>query len=88
MNDSYPRNSFRGPVADWEDRKVDGTVVKKGASSGLGATILSNVTVGENAIVGAGCVVTKDVPRSSIVVGNPAQVKRNIDNEAVIVDRR
>ena len=48
--------------------------MKKGASVGSGATILANVTIGENAIVGAGSMVTKDVPANSIVAGNPARV--------------
>ena len=52
--------------------------MKKGASIGSGATILANITIGENAIVGAGSVVTKDVPANSIVVGNPANVLRYI----------
>jgi acetyltransferase-like isoleucine patch superfamily enzyme len=50
--------------------------VKKGASIGSGATILSKVTIGENAIVGAGSVVTKDVPANCIVAGTPARVRR------------
>src|SRR5271167_1341044 len=71
INDSYPRATAPGgnlqTEADW---KVERTVIKKGASVGSGATILSNVSIGESAIVGAGSVVTKDVPASSIVVGN------------------
>ncbi|HEV2197539.1 MAG TPA: hypothetical protein VGR55_18280 [Candidatus Acidoferrum sp.] len=59
--------------------EVEKTVVKKGASIGSGATILSDVTVGENSIVGAGSVVTKDVPANVIVAGNPARVLRSID---------
>ena len=53
--------------------------MKKGASIGSGCTILANVTIGENAIVGAGSVVTKDVPANAIVAGNPAKVLRYID---------
>ena len=56
--------------ADW---KVEPTRVKAGASIGSGATILSNVVIGERAIVGAGSVVTRDVPADTIVAGNPAQ---------------
>ena len=52
--------------------------MKKGASIGSGATILSNVTIGERAIVGAGSVVTHDVPAGAIVAGNPARVLRSI----------
>jgi acetyltransferase-like isoleucine patch superfamily enzyme len=62
--------------ADW---KVERTVVKKGASIGSGATILCNVSIGGNAIVGAGSVVTKDVAPNSIVAGNPAKVLRYIE---------
>ena len=57
--------------ADWN---VERTVIKKGASIGSGATILCNTNIGENAIVGAGSVVTKDVPPNAIVAGNPAKV--------------
>jgi len=80
INDSYPRATASGgglqTEADW---KVEQTVVKKGASIGSGATILSNVKIGENAIVGAGSVVTKDVPPNTIVVGNPAKFLRSIE---------
>lgn len=80
INDSYPRaTAADGNLQTEADWKVERTVVKKGASIGSGATILSNVKIGENAIVGAGSVVTKDVPRGSIVVGNPAKVLRYID---------
>ncbi|MBV6434759.1 MAG: putative acetyltransferase [Bryobacteraceae bacterium] len=50
--------------------------MKKGASIGSGVTVLANVTIGERAIVGAGSVVTKDVPAETIVAGNPAHVLR------------
>lgn len=80
-NDTYPRATTRGgdpqTEADW---KVEPTVIRKGASIGSGATILCNITIGENAIVGAGSVVTKDVPPNSIVVGNPARVLRYIQS--------
>ena len=80
INDSYPRaTAADGNLQTEADWKVERTVVKKGASIGSGATILSNLSIGENAIVGAGSVVTKDVPPSSIVVGNPAKVLRYID---------
>jgi acetyltransferase-like isoleucine patch superfamily enzyme len=80
INDSYPRaTAADGNLQTEADWKVERTVVKMGASIGSGATILSNVSIGENAIVGAGSVVTKDVPPGSIVVGNPAKVLRYID---------
>ena len=73
INDSYPRATTAGGALQTEaDWKVEKTIVRKGASVGSGSTILSKVTIGENAIVGAGSVVTKDVPPNSIVAGNPA----------------
>ena len=81
INDSYPRSTTAGgglqTEADW---KVEKTVVKKGASIGSGATILSNISIGENAIVGAGSVVTKNVPPNTIVIGNPARLLRSIES--------
>ena len=80
INDSYPRATAADEnLQTEEDWKVERTVVKKGASIGSGATILSNLSIGENAIVGAGSVVTKDVPPGSIVVGNPAKILRYIE---------
>ncbi len=82
INDSYPRATAGGELQTEADWKVERTVIKKGASVGSGATILSRVTVGENAIVGAGSVVTKDVPSNAIVAGNPAKVLRFIEQVA------
>lgn len=80
-NDTYPRaiaaDGSPQTEADW---KVHPTVVRKGASIGSGATILCNLSIGENAIVGAGSVVTKDVPPNAIVAGNPARVLRYLDH--------
>src|SRR6266478_7990168 len=82
INDSYPRATAAGgelqTEADWS---VEKTLVKQGASIGSGSTILSRVTIGENAIVGAGSVVTKDVPARAIVAGNPAKVLRFVTEE-------
>jgi acetyltransferase-like isoleucine patch superfamily enzyme len=79
INDSYPRaTTGNGELQTEADWKVEKTVVKKGASIGSGSTILANVTIGEDAIVGAGSVVTKDVPANTIVAGNPAKVVRPI----------
>jgi acetyltransferase-like isoleucine patch superfamily enzyme len=79
VNDSYPRaTSSSGSLQNEDDWKVEYTVIKKGASIGSGATILSKIIIGENAIIGAGSVVTKDVPPNSIVAGNPAKVLRYI----------
>ena len=78
-NDTYPRSATAAGTLQTEaDWKVEPTVVRKGASIGSGATLLSNISVGENAIVGAGSVVTKDVPPNAIVAGNPARVLRYI----------
>jgi acetyltransferase-like isoleucine patch superfamily enzyme len=78
INDPYPRSTTPdGKLQTDRDWKVETTVIKKGASIGSGVTILSNVTVGERAIVGAGSVVTKDVPANAIVAGNPARLLRS-----------
>ncbi len=80
INDTYPRSTTEdGNLQTEADWKVERTLVKKGASIGSGATILSNITIGEHAIVGAGSVVTKDVPPHSIVAGNPARVLRHVE---------
>ena len=77
INDSYPRATTEGGQLQTEqDWKVEPTLVKKGASIGSGSTILSRVTIGERAIVGAGSVVTRDVPPNAIVAGNPAKILR------------
>lgn len=77
-NDSYPRATTGGKLQTEADWKVEPTLVKKGASIGSGTTILANLTIGENAIIGAGSVVTKDVPANTIAAGNPARVKRKV----------
>jgi acetyltransferase-like isoleucine patch superfamily enzyme len=81
-NDTYPRATADGgglqTEADW---KVECTFVRKGASIGSGATILCNLSIGENAIIGAGSVVTRDVPSGAIVAGNPARVLRYIEQK-------
>jgi acetyltransferase-like isoleucine patch superfamily enzyme len=80
INDSYPRaTNPDGTLQTEADWAVEPTVIKAGASIGSGATILSSICIGENAIVGAGSVVTKDVPPNAIVAGNPARVLRYID---------
>ena len=80
VNDTFPRATTpAGELQTGDDWAVEKTLVKKGASIGSGATILSNVTIGERAIVGAGSVVTRDVPPDVIVIGNPARVLRKLD---------
>jgi acetyltransferase-like isoleucine patch superfamily enzyme len=82
INDLYPRaTTSDGCLQTEADWKVEGTIVKKGASIGSGATILAKTCIGENAIVGAGAVVTKDVPPNTIVAGNPAKILRHIEME-------
>src|SRR5215467_14669070 len=78
-NDTYPRATTpSGNLQTEQDWKVEPTVVKAGASIGSGSTILSNITIGGNALIGAGSVVTHDVPANTIVAGNPARVLRSI----------
>jgi acetyltransferase-like isoleucine patch superfamily enzyme len=80
INDSYPRATAPDGTLQTEgDWKVERTFIRKGASIGSGATILSNTEIGENAIVGAGSVITKDVPANSVVAGNPARILRYIE---------
>jgi acetyltransferase-like isoleucine patch superfamily enzyme len=82
INDSYPRATTEaGELQTEADWKVEKTIVSKGASIGSGSTILSNVNIGENAIVGAGSMVTKDVPANAVVAGNPAKVLRYLTQE-------
>jgi len=79
VNDMYPRATAAGGTLQTEqDWKVETTLVRQGASIGTGVTVLANVTIGEEAIVGAGAVVTRDVPPRTIVAGNPARVLRSI----------
>jgi acetyltransferase-like isoleucine patch superfamily enzyme len=79
VNDSFPRATSRaGALQTEHDWKVEVTLVKRGASIGSGVTILANVVIGENALIGAGCVVTRDVPANAIVVGNPGKVLRHL----------
>ncbi|MBZ5583336.1 MAG: N-acetyltransferase [Acidobacteriia bacterium] len=84
INDIYPRaTAGSGELQEQgQDWSVETTLVKKGASIGSGATILARVTIGENAMVGAGAVVTRDVPDNTIVAGNPARVLRKIAQAA------
>jgi len=78
-NDRFPRATNDEGVPKGDDEwECEPTLVKRGASIGSGATILCGVTIGERAIVGAGSVVSKDVPAGAIVAGNPARVLRFI----------
>lgn len=84
-NDRYPRavgaSGALQTEADWQCLP---TLVKRGASIGSGATILPGITIGERAVVGAGAVVTRDVPAGAIVAGNPAKIIRSVFNEPSI----
>ena len=71
-NDRYPR-SKQYP------EEFQQTLIKKGASIGANATILGGITIGENALIGAGSVVTKDIPANELWVGNPAKKIRNLE---------
>ena len=79
INDKYPRSTADGKLQTEADWQVVTTLVKRGASIGTGSVILCGVTIGENAIVGAGSVVTKDVPANTIVAGVPARLRRKVD---------
>jgi len=80
INDLFPRaTNESGDLQTQDDWNVERTLIRKGASIGSGATILAKITIGENAMVGAGSVVTKNVPPNTVVAGNPAVVLRQIE---------
>jgi acetyltransferase-like isoleucine patch superfamily enzyme len=82
INDLFPRaTSEDGKLQRDEDWVCVPTLIERGASIGSSATLLCGITVGENAIVGAGSVVTKDVPANTIAAGNPARVLRSIQRQ-------
>ena len=89
INDTYPRatnpNGALQTEADW---KVEPTRVKKGASIGSNATIISHVTIGEKAVVGAGSVVTRSVPPNAIVAGKPARILRRFSQSPQKLQRK
>lgn len=88
-NDVYPRaTTVDGGLQTETDWKVEPTIIRRGASVGSGATILCNLTIGENAIVGAGSVVTRNVPPNAIVAGNPARVLRYIEEKVEAINVR
>jgi UDP-2-acetamido-3-amino-2,3-dideoxy-glucuronate N-acetyltransferase len=81
-NDVYPRaTSPAGQLQTESDWKCVPTLVKRGASIGSNATVRCGVTVGEHAVIGAGSVVTKDVPARAVVVGNPAHILKFLPDE-------
>jgi UDP-2-acetamido-3-amino-2,3-dideoxy-glucuronate N-acetyltransferase len=82
INDNYPRaTTATGALQNDSDWQATATVVKRGASIGTGATILGGVLIGSRAVVGAGSVVTRDVPAATIVAGNPARIVRTLKPE-------
>jgi UDP-2-acetamido-3-amino-2,3-dideoxy-glucuronate N-acetyltransferase len=79
INDIYPRaTNAAGAMQTEADWSVAPTIVRRGASIGTNATVLGGVTVGERAIVGAGAVVTRDVPAGATVAGNPARILKPV----------
>jgi UDP-2-acetamido-3-amino-2,3-dideoxy-glucuronate N-acetyltransferase len=79
INDKYPRaTSVSGQLQTEADWVVEPTIVRRAASIGTGATILGHIEIGERAIVGAGSVVTRNVPPHTIVAGNPARIIRAV----------
>jgi acetyltransferase-like isoleucine patch superfamily enzyme len=87
INDRYPRSTNPdGSLQSDEDWKLEMTLVKRRASIGTGSTILCGVIIGENAVIGAGSVVTHDVPDNAIFAGNPARFLRwvNQDQQATL----
>jgi UDP-2-acetamido-3-amino-2,3-dideoxy-glucuronate N-acetyltransferase len=83
INDKYPRaTTSSGELQNDRDWTVVPTVVRRGASIGSGSTILCGVEIGERAIVGAGSVVTRNVPPGAIVVGNPARMLRQVEEQS------
>jgi UDP-2-acetamido-3-amino-2,3-dideoxy-glucuronate N-acetyltransferase len=83
INDRYPRaTNSDGRLQTEADWSVEKTLVCRGASIGSGSVIMCGVTIGENAIIGAGSVVTKDVPANAVVAGTPARFMRHVEQAA------
>jgi acetyltransferase-like isoleucine patch superfamily enzyme len=80
-NDIYPRAFI------WNEEKLERTIVNDGASIGANATILAGITIGEYAMIGAGSVVTKDVPEYSLMLGNPAKIVGKVDKNGKVVEK-
>ena len=84
INDKYPRAATAdGRLQTDADWAVQSTIVRRGASVGSGATVLGGIEIGERAIIGAGAVVTKDVPAYAIVAGSPARILRFVNDSTV-----
>ena len=81
-NDLYPRaTNPNGSLQEEKDWKCTPTLVKRGASIGSSATLLCGITIGEFAVVGAGSVVTRDVPEYAVVAGNPARLLKKLPRD-------
>ena len=78
-NDLFPRATLQNKLQTEDDWHCIPTLVKRGASIGSGAVLLCGITIGENAMVGAGSVVTKDVPANTVVIGNPARIHKSLE---------
>ena len=86
-NDRYPRAIKEdGNIKTKKDWKLEKSLVKYGASIGGNVTILPGITIGEYAMIGAGSVVTKDVPDFTLIYGNPARIKGRIDKNGKIME--
>jgi UDP-2-acetamido-3-amino-2,3-dideoxy-glucuronate N-acetyltransferase len=84
INDRYPKAvNDAGELQSEADWNCQRTLVKKGATIGSGVTVLGGITIGENAMVGAGSVVTRDVPPDTTVVGNPARIYKKTTKQDV-----
>jgi acetyltransferase-like isoleucine patch superfamily enzyme len=77
-NDVYPRTHI------WDENKIVNTIVKDGASIGANSTIIAGLTIGKYSMIGAGAVVTKDVPDNCLVIGNPAKIVGKVDKDGNI----
>ena len=80
-NDMYPRAFI------WNEKKVTKTIVGKGASLGANSTIICGITIGKYSMIGAGSVVTKDVPDNTLVYGNPAKFMGKVSNDGKIINK-
>lgn len=84
INDKFPRATNEdGSIQTEEDWVLEKTYVEEGASIGSSATILCGIQIGKRAIVGAGSVVTRDVPQDAVVAGNPARVIKYLNKKIV-----
>jgi UDP-2-acetamido-3-amino-2,3-dideoxy-glucuronate N-acetyltransferase len=84
-NDLFPRAATSvGKLQTEADWKCLPTLVKRGAAIGSGVTLLCGITIGENAMVGAGSVVTRDVPANAVVAGNPARIRKTAETPGVV----